>query len=339
MNETILNPETKEKPRIAVVMPCFGDSASATRTIEELSSAYTPNVEIEVFVVNDQPFEPLAITPDRSTPESGPKGLDVFCIELTHNVGQQKAIAIGACYVAQFDYTHILLMDCDGEDNPEEAARMIRERSNKYTIVASRGKRNESKRFNAGYKAYKLLFSLFTGIEIDFGNFMILPIRHARELLSRETSWVHIAATLLRSGLPIKRVVIDRGARYHGQSKMNFSKLIFLGLTATSIFSEMIVGRLFGLCQTLWVAFAIAVIYLFIKKIFYTSPLGWATLISLQLLTLSTVSTLILLTFCCLLVWQKSQEYESIQLNFNTFIRHVHSTTSAQSTCSREGIA
>ena len=309
----------RNEKQIAIIMPCYQDAASARLTIKDLVENRSHDYPIDIYLVNDYPL--VELNKEDFAFERQNEGFPLYEIRLTHNVGQQKAIAIGACHAANKNYSHILIMDCDGEDTAEAAHLLIRECAPNELIVAKRGKRREGKTFRLGYALYKAAFAFFTGINIDFGNFMILPRDHAAELFSNTSAWVHVAATLLKARIPFRKIVIDRGARKLGHSKMNLAKLLFLGISATSIFSEMVVGRVFGLCQALWICTFLAIIYLLIKKVFFMSPLGWATILSLLLITLSTLSSLILITFCCLLVWNKTRDYDSIMRNYTLFIR------------------
>ncbi len=84
-------------------------------------------------------------------------------MHLARNLGHQKAIALGIAYInADVRSDFIIVMDADGEDRPEDIAKLLQE-SNKYTghvIFARRTGRSEGVIFRAFYFFYKVFFSL-----------------------------------------------------------------------------------------------------------------------------------------------------------------------------------
>ena len=55
---------------------------------------------------------------------------------------------------------------------------------------------------------------------------------------------LHLAATVLRSGLGLHRLPIDRGPRYDGRSKMSFVDLTSHGLRSIAVFGETVLTRI-----------------------------------------------------------------------------------------------
>ena len=70
-----------------------------------------------------------------------------------------------------FDYC--IVMDSDGEDKAEDILTLLDEvkENNKNIIFASRGKRQDSLIFYCFYKIYLFFFFIFTGVNINCGNF------------------------------------------------------------------------------------------------------------------------------------------------------------------------
>ena len=69
-----------------------------------------------------------------------------------------------------------------------------------------------------------------------------------RRLAAMQELPLHLAATALVSKLRIKPIIIDRGARYAGRSKMNFVGLVLHAFRALMVFAEDVLVRVGILC-------------------------------------------------------------------------------------------
>jgi polyisoprenyl-phosphate glycosyltransferase len=56
--------------------------------------------------------------------------------------------------------------------------------------------------------------------------------------------WSHYAATVLKLRIPLATLPIDRGHRLTGRSRMNYVSLVIHGLSAFSVFSEVVATRI-----------------------------------------------------------------------------------------------
>jgi polyisoprenyl-phosphate glycosyltransferase len=101
-------------------------------------------------------------------------------LHLRRNVGHQRAIAVGLCYIeANCPCHHVVIMDCDGEDDPRDVPRLIREclaHKEQKIIFAMRTRRSESLAFKFFYSLYRLSHFLLTGIPVRVGNFSVVPM-------------------------------------------------------------------------------------------------------------------------------------------------------------------
>jgi hypothetical protein len=139
-----------------------------------------------------------------------------------------------------------VVMDSDGEDRPDELSSLLRSHAAgpDRIVVARRRKRSEGVQFRLGYFVYKTLFSLLTGKHISFGNFSLIPPGRLKNILFNTNIWNNFAATMLRSRVPIEFVDTDRGKRYFGASRMNFTSLMAHGMSAISVFSDLVISRM-----------------------------------------------------------------------------------------------
>ncbi len=77
------------------------------------------------------------------------------------------------------------------------------------------------------------------------GNFSILPWQAVARLVVGSELWNHFAAAVIRARLPIPhRSRSIAGRRLTGESRMNFVALLVHGLSAISVFSDIVSTRL-----------------------------------------------------------------------------------------------
>ncbi len=282
------------------------DWPSLSQLVREIGRQYqADDVTFEIVAVDDgsaDECDPAAMPP--LAPDSCIESISV--IRLALNLGHQRAIAVGLSSLWQrTDIDGIVVMDSDGEDRPEDIGALIARWRNhpNQVILARRAKRSEPAVFKAGYFAYRVMFRLVIGRGISFGNFCLLPVTAARRLVHMPELWNNLPATIIRSRLRHRAVETSRGKRYAGQSKMNLPSLVVHGLSAMSVYTDMIFVRVLlasGFVCALSVAAMIGV-----AIVRWATPLaipGWATtvfgdllVILIQALILIVATTLMLL--------------------------------------------
>jgi hypothetical protein len=158
-------------------------------------------------------------------------------------------------------------------------------------------------RFRFFYWLYRAGHRVLTGIPVKVGNFSILSAAHVQTLVVVSDTWNHYAASVFKSRLPHRSVPLARGQRLAGESKMNFVALVLHGLSAISVFAEIVGVRL-----TLAIMLAVSVVVVSIIGIplmawsaGFTIP-RWAAasggvllIIVLQMLTVALGLTLLVL--------------------------------------------
>ena len=264
---------------LAFKIPVYNDWQSFQVLVERIDRLVSSwNVEVTVFVVDDCSIgEPPNSAAFRDLASISRLEL----LSLSANLGHQRAIAVGLCELELREgFDGVVVMDSDGEDRPEEVAVLIEsflEHKNAIT-VGQRIKRKESLTFRFFYYVYELAFRLLTGAVIDFGNFCIVPSSVLHRLTHMPEVWNHLAAATIRSRLEICRVPTERGQRYSGSSSMNLESLIVHGLSAISVFTDVLFARLLlvsVLISLLDACFACAVI--FVRLFTNLAVPGWAT--------------------------------------------------------------
>lgn len=278
---------------------------------------------ISIVAVNDYSSEPC-----NQTLFSG--NVRVEIVNLTLNLGHQRAIAIGLSYVQDNfqDYDGVVVLDSDGEDKPENIIKLLKkaeETSFSKIIFARRRKRSEKFIFRLFYIIYKIAFRLLTDDKISFGNFSFIPRTHLLHVISLPDLWNHYSGSIIRNHLKFDTVPIDRGTRYFGKSRMNFNSLILHGLSSISIYLDVVTVKLLILTLVGFCVAILSLITVFILRIFtdYSVP-GWASNISLTLTNFILITVIILLLLLFHLN-QRSKPLTPMVRLYKDFILNVNS--------------
>lgn len=257
---------------LVIVLPVYEDVEASSKLFQELAKAFDKNVFI-VAVDDGSVKQPLDISAIEDA------GLDGVIIKLKRNVGHQRAISIGLGYVTEHISANqkVVVMDSDGEDTPESIKELIKPlvSDNIDVVVAQRKSRVESVKFKAFYIGYKFIFQLLSGKKISFGNFMALKPSAVKRLVSMQELGTHVAGTVLSSKLRIDTMLLDRGARYAGKSKMNFVGLVLHGFKGLMIFAEDVLVRV-GIASAIVAGLAMlgGVLAIVLKLSGFATP-GW----------------------------------------------------------------
>jgi len=279
---------------LGIVTPILDDWESLAILLRAIDARFSETgTDISVFAVDDGSREELDPARLELSGQGAIKELRV--IRLATNLGHQRAIAIGlieASRVAGLDA--VLVMDSDGEDRPEDIDTLLAaaERHPGQVIMALRAKRSESLGFRIAYHIYKLLFRVATGRVINFGNFSLLPLAAVRRLIHMPELWNNLAASVMRSRIPFHAVPTVRGQRYAGLSRLNTAGLITHGLSAMSVYADVIFVRLLAASATLaGLSIAGILVAAFIRLFTNLATPGWATNVvgSLLVVLLQTV--------------------------------------------------
>lgn len=234
--------------RIVCLIPIFDDWESAALLCDLIDSTFQQNrgYRVTVLLVDDGSFLSDAVVHQKRE-WSAIDQIDV--LHLRRNVGHQRAIAVGLAYVEHnMPCDAIAVMDGDGEDRPQDLPTLL-ERAREmpgYVIFAERGRRPEGMLFRLLYFCYRTVHRIITGRGIRFGNFSIIPFRFVRRLTAMSEMWGHYAAAVINARIPYETVVVNRGSRLSGTSKMNLEALVLHGLSAVAVYQTVSVRLLIG---------------------------------------------------------------------------------------------
>lgn len=311
---------------LVIVTPVFNDWESLGLLVDHLDASLAERrMTGHVVAVNDGSIEQtdgLNLTdPLRA----------VCCVEvvdLTRNLGHQRAIAVGLSYVAdRYDPDAVVVMDSDGEDAPADVPRLIekyRQEGMQKLIFAERVKRSEPLKFRVFYGFYKILFRLLTGQVYRVGNFSVIPRGCLASLVTVSEIWNHYAAAVFKSRQPHAFLPTPRAARLKGRSKMNFTQLVIHGLSAISVYGDNVGVRLVVLSSLMIViSFAGIVVVVAIRLLTTLAIPGWASMAMGNLVLLLFQSVLLSAAFSfTVLSGRQGASFFPIR-DYHPFVRRV----------------
>jgi hypothetical protein len=291
---------------IAIVTPVLDDWSSFAKLLDKISDQFSDGaIAFHIVAVDDGsvvPFDPQSL----GLPSSSCI-VELSVMVLALNLGHQRAIAAGLCALAdRTDIDAVIVMDSDGEDRPEDVGTLLAaSRTHPADIIlARRTERSETRVFKLGYLAYRLLFRLLTGRAITFGNFSLIPLASLQRLVRLPELWNNLAAALMRSRMPYITVATRRGVRYFGRSRMNLTALVIHGLSAVSVYVDIVFIRILIAAAIISSASLLAIAV--VAAIRFMTDLaipGWATvaagdlaIVLLQTIMLVVVTALMMLS-------------------------------------------
>ena len=227
--------------KIIILCPVFNDNTSLSLLFDELDTVLPEFAEttFSILVIDDGSSQPFVISPRAA--------YSINILHLRRNLGHQKAIATGLGYIKDhLACDKVLIMDCDGEDRPEDAMKLLTASlaNPGHIVFGQRQSRQEGQRFVFFYILYKMMFSILTGRRISFGHFLVMPVSLLEKIVFFSEIWNHIPGGIIKSGLPYMAVETHRGKRFAERSKMNFTALLLHGFGAIAVFIDVIASRL-----------------------------------------------------------------------------------------------
>ncbi|MEM6549703.1 MAG: glycosyltransferase [Pseudomonadota bacterium] len=244
---------------VAVVMPVLDDWPSLAKLISDVEDLRGPDSPRFVYVAADDGSRNGFADSD----EDLPYGVELHVVKLKANQGHQRAIALGLAYVERSLHVEaVVVMDSDGEDLPTDVYRLINQaQANPGALVcAKRAKRSEGLAFRLCYTLYRWVFQMLTGKTINFGNFSLIPTERLPNILYNQGIWNNLAATMLRSRVPMIFEPTERGSRYFGESRMNFVGLVLHGISVISVFSDVVIARIVILLTMLFAVLTLGIL-------------------------------------------------------------------------------
>ena len=221
--------------KIFILIPVYNDWESLNKLLGNINEniKYFNEINFECLIVNDAS---TIQTPKLEKP-SNLRSIEL--LNMKKNIGHARCNAFGIRYVFQNkEFDNLILMDGDGEDRPEEIKSLIKKiiENPSLSVVAKRVKRSEGFFFQTLYQLHKLITIIFTGKNVNFGNYSILTRRDVEKLYSKASLWSSFSGSVKKYLRSLNEINSIRGLRYFGPSKMSLFKLVIHSLSIIAVF-------------------------------------------------------------------------------------------------------
>jgi glycosyltransferase involved in cell wall biosynthesis len=272
-----------ERLSTAIVSPCFNEGKLIIDFLRKLENVISALDEHFIVVVVDDCSEDNTLAQLENFRFSSNNSLHI--LSLQYNIGHQGAIYQGLLYVSNLSVSRAIIMDSDGEDDPEAISELLQIKN--YSIVeVKRGKREESVSFKFFYALYKKLFRLITGKAMDFGNYCMIE----KNIIDRvaHTSFIHFPAYLLKQKASRTFIRYNRQKRIDGKSKMGMQGLLIHAFKSLIEFGEDLLMMFLKLFLVIMVVLVFLLGYSFYSKfISKRAIVGWFSTLTVELVNLA----------------------------------------------------
>ena len=251
--------------KIVILIPVYNDWISLFKLLKNIDLQISKwNAHVSIIIVNDASSENYS--EDKLIFENIKF---VRVINMKKNRGHARCNAAGLKFLIEKkeDFDHVILMDGDGEDRPEELD-MLFNKSNENTsktVTANRIKRSEGFFFRLLYEFHKILTYIFTGKLVKFGNYSCLPKKAVVSLVQEACIWSSFSGSLTKIISDRVSIPSIRGQRYFGPSQMNIFNLLIHSFSIMAVFKRSVIFRsiLFLIIYLLFIYKTLSIITLF----------------------------------------------------------------------------
>ena len=220
---------------IIILIPVYNDWESLNKLLKEINEniKFFDEINFECLIVNDSSTKQI---PQLRKPNNF---VSLELLNMKENRGHARCNAFGIRYIFQNKkFDNLILMDGDGEDRPEEIKSLVQKiKENPHlSVVAKRIKRSEGFFFQFLYELHKLITLIFTGQNINFGNYSILTRNDVDKLHSKASLWSSFSGSVKKNIKSLQEINSTRGLRYFGPSQMSLFKLIIHSFSIIAVF-------------------------------------------------------------------------------------------------------
>jgi len=228
--------------KIIILIPVFNDWESLNKLLSEINENIKSfsDINFECLIVNDAS---TIQSPELKKPSNF---LSIDLLNMKENRGHARCNAFGIRYAIQSkEFDNLILMDGDGEDRPEEIKSLIEKTKENpsLSVVAKRVKRSEGPFFQFLYQLHKVITFIFTGKNINFGNYSILTRSDVEKLHSKASLWSSYSGSVKKNLKSFQEINSTRGLRYFGPSQMSLFKLMVHSFSIIAVFKYQVFLR------------------------------------------------------------------------------------------------
>ena len=268
-------------PQLSIVSPVYSSAAIIAPLVERIVAAVAPlTAEFEIVLVEDgSPDNSWAQITAVASREPRVRGL-----RLARNFGQHAAITAG---LAHAHGAHVVVMDCDLQDDPSYIPALLAKAREGYDIVLTRrANRRHAWHRNLGARGFAALFNLLSGHrpgDPQVGGYSILSRQVVDAFLQIRDVHRHYLLILGWLGFRTAVVPVEHQPRHSGRSTYTFRRLLRHALEGITSQSTLLLKFAVGVGFTYCCAALLGMIYLLIGYFLHGFRAGWASTIVLLL--------------------------------------------------------
>jgi len=286
---------------LSIIVPCFNEEEVIIETYKRIKSVLL-NLEFnsDIIFINDGSTDDT----ERLLSELSKTDTQIKVISFSRNFGHQKAVTAGLNHCSS---DLAVIIDADLQDPPELIPEMIKTMDNSnaqvvYCVRKSRKGEGLFKKISA--KAFYRLLNFLSEVKlpVDTGDFRLIDKSIIREFNQMHEKGKYIRGLVSWIGFKQVPFYYEREARFAGETKYPFSKMIKLATTSLLYFSTkpLKLATAFGFASVA-ISLILAVWSVLGKIMGYThANSGWTSLFVLiiffggvQLLTIGIVGSYI----------------------------------------------
>jgi polyisoprenyl-phosphate glycosyltransferase len=251
--------------KFTILIPIFNDWESLEKLLNEINDNIKniKGAQFDCVVVND------CSTIKNPKIKIPPKINSIRIIHMSKNKGHARCNAFGIKYLSEnINFDHLILMDGDGEDRPEEIKSLVDKIVSEpdKSVVAKRIKRSEGFLFQMLYRIHKYLTLFTTGRLVNFGNYSCLTKKDLKILSTKPSLWSSYSGTFKKNIENYNEVNSIRGMRYYGPSQMSLFRLLIHSLSIIAVFKyRALVTSIIFLALFHFLGFLIKISFLFFQ--------------------------------------------------------------------------
>lgn len=263
-----MNRQMKRSERISLIVPILNESEVISEFYQRTSVALgsLDGMDYEIIFVDDGSRDDSY----RQLSELANDDSRVRVVKLSRNFGHQVAITAGLDYACG---DCIVIIDADLQDPPEVITDMVAKWREGYDVVYGEREDREGETFLKLLTAklfYRILASIVR-IEIptNVGDFRLLSHRAAEQLMRMREKDRYVRGLVSWLGFRQTGVSYRRDARYAGETKYPYRKMIKFALDGITSFSTV------PLKLATWLGYAASLLaFLYLVSVFVQKAMG-----------------------------------------------------------------
>jgi dolichol-phosphate mannosyltransferase len=275
--------EPQFRPKLSVVIPCYNEEAVMLELHRRVTQACCSVVKdsYELLFVNDGSFDGTWAMLE----ELAHKDVRVVGIDLSRNYGHQLALSAGLS-VACGD--RILIIDADLQDPPELLPDMMRLMDDGADVVYGQRVQRDGETWFKKISArtfYRLLRRMTNvAIPADTGDFRLISRQVLDALMAMPEQQRFIRGMVAWLGFHQVPIEYNRDARFAGDTKYSFYKMLTFAIDAITGFSNMPLRVSFYISCAFVVISLLLGIFVLFSWWYLGTVKGWASLLLVMLI-------------------------------------------------------